>query len=98
MYIFKVFPEKNVFESCPKYLGALTWNHPRGKGVRVEQGSEGSNTSLGGAEVEQLSWWPYTSPGGIRGGIEILHFIRGRRGGTIISEKVRMDQRGLTLH
>ena len=20
--------KKNVFESCPKYLGALTWNHP----------------------------------------------------------------------
>ena len=20
--------KKKVFESCPKYLGALTWNHP----------------------------------------------------------------------
>ena len=29
--------KKNVFESCPKYLGALTWNHPaRGKFIRGE--------------------------------------------------------------
>ena len=21
--------KKYVFDSCPKYLGALTWNHPR---------------------------------------------------------------------
>ena len=24
--------KKNVFDSCPKYLGALTWNHP---GIKI---------------------------------------------------------------
>ena len=26
---------KNVFESCPKYLGALTWNHPHTRGTNI---------------------------------------------------------------
>ena len=28
--------KKNVFESCPKYLGALTWNHPNMKVGKFE--------------------------------------------------------------
>ena len=46
--------KKNVFQSCPKYLGALTWNHPETKIAVIFTGPLKPKVARKNAELETM--------------------------------------------
>ena len=50
--------KKNVFESCPKYLGALTWNHPK---ASIDYGLllENQKKTLYELFFKKMSFWDH---------------------------------------